>query len=272
MRPGIRAQMHKLGDFSDDATITRLVKKIYAGHYSVFKGDYWSLAANDALKLDASTVESMILASDRSDKALYHILLQAYAGEDEDVILGDKTGPHLYHVPTLLEWFPNAKVIHTFRDPSAILASEHKKQLAKIDRKIKQAQEKGSHLQALILKLRRPLSSLLIVFYITIAWLAAARLDKKYKETYPENYYLSSFESLVQTPEASIKAICQFLGIDFQDAMLNPPKVDSSFSPKGGSGFNTQTLNRWQAYLKPWMKAWVVFWNKKYLKAFDYIH
>ncbi|MEM7031753.1 MAG: sulfotransferase [Chloroflexota bacterium] len=272
MRPGIRNQMHKLGDFSDDARVSQLVDQIFQGHYSVFKGDYWWLAAQGELRLDAATVKKMILESDRSDKALYQILLQAYAGSDENVILGDKTGPHLYHMSTLMEWFPHAKVVHTFRDPRAILASEHKKQLAKLDRQVTKAQNKGNHLQAFGLKMRKPFSSLLTVFYVTIAWLAAARLDKQYKEKYPDNYYLSSFESLVQNPEDSIKAICSFLDIEFQEAMLNPPKVDSSFSPKGGSGFNTQTLNRWETYLKPWMKAWVVFWNRKYLKAFDYIH
>ncbi len=42
-------------------------------------------------------------------------------------MLGEKTPTHYKYVPTLLEWYPEAKIIHTFRDPRAILVSQLKK-------------------------------------------------------------------------------------------------------------------------------------------------
>jgi hypothetical protein len=32
-------------------------------------------------------------------------------------ILGDKTGPNLYYVPTLVKWFPQAKGVPEFKSP-----------------------------------------------------------------------------------------------------------------------------------------------------------
>ena len=271
MRSGIRQQMRQVGDLSVEANLRKLVDNIYSGRYTIFRGDYWSELAEGKWGFDKETMLNLLLASDRSDRAIYTILLRCYANGAEGVILGDKTGPHLYRLPTLLAWFPQAKVVHTLRDPRAVLASEHKKQLRKVRRRVDQADEAGRRFQALALRGKELLQSLLILVYITVAWLYAARLDRKYKRLYPNNYYLSRFEDLVSQPEEAVRSLCNFLDIPFNPAMLNPPKVDSSFGPKGGSGFNTQTLNSWQSYLKPWMKRWWLLLGKKQLKEFNYI-
>jgi hypothetical protein len=171
----------------------------------------------------------------------------------------------------LLEWFPEAKIIHTFRDPRAVLASEHKKLLEQHDRRIARLKKEGRQLQAIFLNLTRPFFSLIIVLYITLAWLSAARLNYKYKKLYPKNYYLSKFEDLVSEPEKSVRHLCQFLGIEFNEAMLNPPTIGSSYTRETNSGFDQQTLTRWQDYLKPWMNTWLLFWGKKYLREFGYV-
>jgi hypothetical protein len=113
--------------------------------------------------------------------------------------------------------------------------------------------------------------SLMIVLYITITWLYAVKLYFKYKKCYPRNYYLSKFEDLVSEPERSIRQLCEFLGIEFHSKMLNPRKVGSSFGPRGGAGFDRQTLDRWKDHLKPWMNTWLLFWGKKSLREFGYI-
>jgi hypothetical protein len=187
------------------------------------------------------------------------------------MIFGDKTGPHLYHVPTLLEWFPNAKVVHTFRDPRAVLASEHKKLLRKPGRLIDEAEKASKYVTAFRLRLSRAILSWIVILYITVAWSYAAILHFRYKKRYPRNYYLSRFEDLVSKPEESVIHLCQFLEIDFHPSMLEPPKIDSSYTKIGGSGFDTQTLNRWQTYLKPWMNTWLLIWCRRYLRDFGYI-
>jgi hypothetical protein len=211
-----------------------------------------------------------LLASDRSERAIYTILLQVHAATGDHVILGDKTGPHLYHVPTLLRWFPDAKVIHTFRDPRAILASEHKKRMTQIQRWLGNARRQQRYGRAAALWLAKPLVSLAIVLYITTAWLRAAHLHYRYKQRYPQNYHLSKFEDLVNAPMPNVQALCHFLGLTFQPTMLQPPSVDSSFERKSESGFDQDALTRWHSGLQPWMKRWLLVWAGRDLKKFGY--
>jgi hypothetical protein len=209
-------------------------------------------------------VRQRILDSDRSDRAIYAAMLQADAEDTEDTILGDKSGPNLYRVPTLLEWFPNAKIIHTFRDPRAIMASELKKRhrLAKT--------AKNYAPSALLLRLLDPILFAIVFVYITAAWLYAVKLHHKYQRLYPDNYCLLKFEDLVTDPERNVRELCQFLGIQFHAEMLNPPQVDSSYSRAGGIGFDSQTLTRWRDDLRPWMNAWLLFWTRKHLGQLGY--
>lgn len=263
IQPGIRYKMRKIGDMSDDAHVRRFVDNMYAGK---FFGKYWQRLKGGSLGVDKEVMLRRILDSDRSDKGIYAVLLQVHTEVTDNTILGDKTGPHLYHVPTLLEWFPEAKIVHTFRDPRAILASEHKRRYRFINNK-----SIRKRLKTFPYKLLDPFLSLMVVLYITIAWLRAVKLHFEYKKRYPRNYYLSKFEDLVSEPEGSIRKLCEFLGIEFHSEMLNPEKVGSSFGPRGGTGFDEQTLHRWQDYLKPWMNTWLLLWGKKFLRELGYV-
>jgi hypothetical protein len=263
IRPGARYKMRRIGDMSDDANVHKLVYNMYTGN---FFGEYWRRLKDGSLGVDREVMLQMILDTDRSDKEIYAVLLQAHAEVTDNTILGDKSGPHLYRVPTLLDWFPDAKIIHTFRDPRAILASEHKRRYRFISNKFVR-----KRLTAFPFKLFDPFLSLMITLYITIAWSYAVKLSWKYKKSYPMNYYLSKFEDLVSEPEASIRQLCEFLDIEFHSEMLNPRKVGSSFGPRRGAGFDRQTLDRWKDHLKPWMNTWLLFWGKKSLREFGYI-
>ncbi|MCB0208640.1 MAG: sulfotransferase [Anaerolineae bacterium] len=264
LRPGVRQKMQRIGDMTIDNNVRTFVDNIYAGEYF---GVYWWELNAGKWGIDKETMLQRLLASDRSDKAIYEVLLQAYADElGDNVIIGDKSGPHLYHVPTLLEWFPDAKVIHTLRDPRAILASE----LKKSHRLLQTAKNRKP--SPLLVKLLTPILSIVIILYITIAWLYAVKLHYKYSKRYPHNYYLSKFEDLVAHPEKSVRALCQFLEIEFHPAMLAPSHIDSSYAGGQESGFDSETLSRWKEHLNPWVNSWLVFWGKKYLQEFGYIH
>ena len=267
-RSGVRQQMRKIGDMSLEANVHKLVEAMYAGQ---FFGEYWASLADGTLGVDKATMLQAILNSDRTDKGIYEVLLRVHADITGQTILGDKTGPHLYHVPTLLEWFPEAKVIHTFRDPRAVLASEHKKLLRQFQGRVQRAQKAGQLARVILLKLQEPFLPLFIVLYITTAWLYAVKLHYQYKKLYPNNYYLSKFEDLVNEPEKSLARLCGFLNIEFHPEMLNPPRVGSSYERQATPGFDQQTLTRWQDYLKPWMNGWLLLWGKKHLKEFGYI-
>lgn len=253
---GIRQDIKNLGDMSDDDNVRKLVDSMYGGK---FNGTYWKQLQSGHLAVDKETFVQEILNSGRSDKEIYEIILRIHTRVTENTILGDKTPGNLYHVPTLLEWFPRAKIIHTFRDPRAILASEWRKR----------TQKEPANFYPV--KMNSPFYSFMVVLHVTVTWLYAVKLHHKYQKLFPQNYYLSKFEDLINEPEKHIRSLCEFLEIEFNPPMLNPRQVGSSYARQAGTGFDSQTLTRWQSHLKPWMNSWLLLWGRKYLREFGYI-
>ena len=138
------------------------------------------------------------------------------------------------------------------------------------ERLVTSAREARQPLKAAVFWMRARLVGVVSVVYIAFAWSWAARLDRKYRKLYPKNYYLSKYEDLVTEPEESVQKLCRFLELEFQDGMLEPPQVDSSFGQQASTGFNTAGLDRWRDYLRPWMRAINWVFGGRLLKSFGY--
>jgi hypothetical protein len=270
LRPGVRHKMRRLSPESTEVQVQAVVDDMCRGRFSVFPGDYWSALASGDLGACQDTIRRRLLASDRSDKAIYTSMLQCRQADVASAILGDKTGPHLYHVPTLMAWFPDCKIVHTFRDPRAILASEHKKLIKQYQNRASRYLTQGKTFKSFLMNSSIPLISILVIVYVKMAWILSTILHKKYEKQYPNHYYLLKFEDIVEEPEKTIKKLCDFLQITYHKKMLCPPKKDSSFNENTGTGFEEQALTRWREYLRPWMQAGIVWGVKKRLLVFGY--
>jgi len=257
-RSGILKTIHSIGDMKDNNNIGKLIDYMFSGK---MKHTYWILLSNNELGIDKTTMKQLLLSTDRSDIQIYRTIMQAYGlahhKSIDGFILGDKTPGHIYYVDILLGWFPDAKVIHTFRDPRAIVASQWKRKVG----------ERPITLKNLVIN---PLFSIAVVLYVTITWLRAARLHYKYTKKFPANYYFLKYEDLVLNPELCIQNICEFLGINVNDKMMQPRKVDSSLKIGEGSGFDTDALSRWKSYLNPWIKIWFNLVCSNHLTRFGY--
>jgi hypothetical protein len=258
IRPGLRHEIQKIGSRFDDDTIKKFVAYLFQKGKSSPNYSYLLQLQSGHLKITKDDLIKRMIKSDRSDKEIYKILLTSHVKDNEKVIIGEKAPPNLWHVPKLIEWFPNAKIIHTFRDPRAILTSQWIKKT-------------GSPVDYYLFKPSSPMYTFMIVLHITVAWLYAVFLHKKYQRLYPNNYFLIKFEDIINNPPYSIKKMCRFLEIEFDDQMLKPKQQGSSYRQKIATGFNVTTLNRWESYLQPWMKKWMTLFTKKYLKEFGYI-
>jgi len=176
-------------------------------------------------------------------------------------IRGEKTPAHIYHLPTLLDWFPNAKFVHMFRDPRAIFMSE----------KTKKA--KAEFVNSRIRLLRQ--SNLIYEIYMSLSvithWLRVAQLHHQYQQLYPDNYYLLKFEDLITDPQTHLRELCDFLEIDFTKSMLHRKVVNSSFvSPGEIAGFDQSVADRWRQQLYPTADKLFTSLCNKYLVEFGY--
>jgi hypothetical protein len=267
LKAGAIKRIKKIGDFNNDLNVIKLVNRMYS---KKFWGEYWIKLADGRLGVQKEKLLEKILNSDRSLKTIYSILLEIHVKNKSNVILGDKTGPHLYRIETLMTWFPESKIVHTYRDPRAVFASEHKKRFHARSRRANKIWKEGKILKYFFSKITNPLAAVVILLYITVASNFAVFLYKKYRKKYPNNYYLSRYEDLVLEPEGSIRKLCKFLSIQYDNKMIAPPKIDSSFSKNTGQGFNANALYNWKNYVKPSIKLWFEIFCKIPLKEFNY--
>lgn len=256
LRPGVRHYIKKIGNMFEDSNVEKLVDLMYSGK---FVGTYWKMLKNGRLNIDRNRFLNEILGSDRSERSIYEIIMKIHSIDEKIDVFGDRTPSHLFHLPLAMDWFPDSKTIHTVRDPRAIAASQLKRLLERSYKKHRTRSDMITYLYSFV-----------IVTHTIIGWFRAVKLDGKYKKKYPHRYYFSKFESIVENPETSIRSLCAFLDIDFDQKMLTPHVVDSSFSQGTDSGIDKNTTNRWKYYLKPWMNKMIVLCLFDYMKAYGY--
>jgi hypothetical protein len=103
---------------------------------------------------------------------------------------GEKTPAHEEWVTTLLDWFPESRVIHVLRDPRAVLASLRRVSWA-----------------------RQPLA-----FY---AWRWAGAVDRLHALSGEPRVRAVRYEDLVTEPARVLREICEFLGEGHDEAMVS---------------------------------------------------
>jgi hypothetical protein len=166
----------------------------------------------------------------------------------------------VYAVPQLLDWFPGAKVIHTFRDPRAAYVSMKRKR-----------QNLGIWYRGA----RMPGVGLLIDLYasmrVIVSWHRNVRLYRRYVQRYPDQYLMVRFEDLISTPATVVRQECRFLGIDYGPAMLDQSTINSSFRRRREvQGFDRTALRRWRLELHPLVRWWFGLWCRGTMSELGY--
>lgn len=259
-RSGIRKRICHIGSMKNDDNVVELVEYMYSDRSNK---TYFSMLKKGLFGIDKPRLLKDILASDRSDRSIYELLISLpakvkfQASSKNNIIAGEKMPGNLYHVDLLMKWFPDAKIIHTFRDPRAILASELKR--------LNDNRKRG-----FLPSLFSPFYNALIVLYISVTWLYAARLHRIYSHRYPDNYHLSKYEELVAMPESKLSEICQFLNLGINDSMLSPGRRGSSFKDNSNSGFDKFAIDRWRDHLSAHLTLWMNIIVSKKLRRFGY--
>ena len=230
--PGYASRLRRIGDLRTEAGLDRIVEHLF----SLRGKSFWARLAS---RTDASSFAARLRATDRSDRALLDAAMSVFAGERP--IRGEKTPEHVHAVPTLLEWFPGARVIHTFRDPRAVYVSLRRK-------------ERSDRLTLAGRAARRlgPVFEVYAVLNVVLSWRRMLRLHHAYARRYPDRYRLVRFEDLVTEPERTTRGLARFLGIDHTDAMLEQVVHNSSYLGKGtATGIDPSVVDRWREHLSP---------------------
>jgi hypothetical protein len=257
---GMRQKFRKFGDLSNDENVHKLVDHLYSGgseRSSWFRraSSHWRWITR---RVDRQDFTQKLLETDRSERAFFILLMQLFADKKGKPIMGEKTPAHFRYVETLLNWFPEGKIIHMMRDPRGIFVSEWRRR-----------QKEAQSFPYQQLKRLPFLMKLVILLQTTITWREGARRCLENQKRYPLNYYTQRFEDLVSDPARQVQEMCAFIGVPFQPSMLEQTVVSLGFQEKQ-TGFDAGAANRWKKHITPGVDAWFRFWLGDDMNKFGY--
>jgi hypothetical protein len=226
-------------DLSSDQDIEKMVELCFARkRLPGLESAFWrfeGIAAADDLSLRKEIVRQ-ISASDRSLGAIARIFVTEVTRFNgcERACMKFPVDP--LHLPELLQWFPDCKVVHVTRDPRASAMS-------------KSNDPSGTAIRIL----ERPRLGWLIkkaaIWLVITQYRASARLHLRFKDL--KNYRLFRYEDLLAEPEKVLRELCGFIDAEFTDDMLHPEKgrhdhQPSSLTGKRAKAFDPSAATRWK--------------------------
>jgi hypothetical protein len=168
------------GDLGEAANFARCLEAMLA---------YKHIAA---LQPDAERIRREFWEGEPTYARLFALFQRHFAERVGKPRWGDQTGLIERYADPIFAAYPTATMIHMLRDPCERYAEATPR-----DR-------------------RRPGK----VGWDTARWLQSARLAERNRRRYPGRYLVVRYEDLVRAPEATLRAVCAFLGEDYAPAML----------------------------------------------------
>ncbi|WP_190686050.1 sulfotransferase [Leptolyngbya sp. FACHB-671] len=146
---------------------------------------------------------------------------------------GDKNPVHVYYTEQIQKYFPNAKLLLIIRDVRGTYGS------------LKRTEESFDNWQG---------SCQANVLSVTKQWHKVVDLSEQHKND--PNFHTVLYERLIENPEQELRAVCSWLGVDFDESMLRyyEKNAKEKLVPTGENGWNAKTfqpiskgrLNSWQ--------------------------
>ncbi|MFN8519791.1 MAG: sulfotransferase [Chloroflexota bacterium] len=234
---GARAYFRRLGDPQDDATMRRIAAFVYSGEFqrrSRFRelSPYWRWLTSTVPQTE---FEDRLLASDRTERGVLTVLMRTFADRKRRPIMGEKTPAHLAWADTLLAWYPDARIVHMIRDPRGVYVSEVRRRL-----------EHPTTVPYRWLVRVPAVLRAFVLLEVVWAWAVAADRHRRLTARHPDRYLGVRFEDLVREPDATLRRLCAFLGVEPEPTMLERT-VTSKGAMQGMVGFDAGAAERWRA-------------------------
>jgi Sulfotransferase family len=253
----------QVGDLTSDQNIDKMVELCFAKkELPGLETTFWrfeniNVANNGELQREIS---SKIKQSDRSLGSIARTFLEEitrFGGYERPCV---KFPVDVGHVPQLLEWFPDCKIIHITRDPRALTMS------------------KSNDPSGTALKVQKhPRLAWLIrkamMLFEIFQYRRTARVHTRFKHL--KNYRLFRYEDLLVETEKTLKELCEFIQTDFVEEMLDPQKghhehQPSSLTGKQQKAFDARAAVRWQTVISPFDRWIITVLTKQSMKRLSY--
>lgn len=189
------------------------------------------------LEMEVDPILTAIERRGYSYDVIYDEMMLYFLERTKKKIWGECSAMNWREIPIFLNYYPNAKAIHIYRDPRGTLASW--KKLCR--------GENRSYLNAIF------------------NWIDSVNHVERFLESMPpDRYYAVAFESIMRAPEAQVKRLCGFLDVPFEAELMQPEKwtdllnaelvtiPHSAHEGKKIVGYSTKRLENWKQVLESW--------------------
>lgn len=250
-------------DLSSDEDVDRLVEMCFSRKtIPGLEAAFWrfeGIKAADDPEMKKE-IARRIKDSDRRMGAIVNILLEEitrFSGYARTCV---KFPVDVRHIPELIEWFPDCKIVHITRDPRALAMS-------------KSNDPAGSAMRIA----EHPRLAWLIkkaaVLFSVSQYRAAATLHARFQGL--SNYRLFRYEDLLVDPNRTLRELCAFIEVAFTCQMLEPQKgrhehQPSSLTGTRQKGFDAAAATRWQHVISPFDKLIVSYLTRTSMKKMGY--
>jgi sulfotransferase family protein len=253
----------RVGDPWRDENLRKMVEIIFSEHDPIpgITGSFWRMGGG-IKAIGESALKERVLdslkASDRSLASILRILLKEITLFNDCRKCSVAFPVYISHLGTLLEWFPDARVIHIARDPRAIAISKTNDPGGTA-----LYNQKYPYLKFFI---RKAMIAFVIVQYI---W--ASRVHAKFRDQ--PNYLLVKYEDFIMDPEATVKRVCEFAKIGYNPEMLEQSHdraQRSSISGEVRTKADARAALKWMNVITPFEKFLVTFLCKRGMARFGF--
>ena len=143
---------------------------------------------------------------------LFEAFLRHEAAENDRTIPCDQTPRNVFYIADILELYPDSRVINMIRDPRDVLLSQKRKW-------------KRRFLGGSDMPMKETLRDWMNYHPITIShiWRTAVSAADQFAQH--ERVVSVYFEELLTHPEETVKCLCDFVGINYTNEMLQVPQV-----------------------------------------------
>jgi hypothetical protein len=222
--------------------------------FDAFWNDYKSQGRFADVGVDAGRVLERIQQAGHVDlRTVFTATMEEYAAKIGKSRWGEKSPGHEYHIPTLLDWYPDAKILFMVRDPRAVYAS----------------------------MLRVPWGKKDICWQMDIWKTSIDCLDNSRKDP---RVTAVRYEDLVQETRKELTRLCEFIGEPFNEDMIyNRSEASSPISKAIGEGWtreylkstlekpiSTASMKKWRSQLSSFQIVAIELATESKMRDFKY--
>ncbi|HEX6654649.1 MAG TPA: sulfotransferase [Candidatus Limnocylindria bacterium] len=195
----------RFGDLQDDRNLDRCLETM-----SRYR-------RHQRLAPDFARLRADFVAGERSYGRLLELLERQHADRIGRPRWGDKSLHTERYAGRVFGSFPDARILHMIRDPRDRYAS--------VIKRWKQQARAGAG-------------------GATAAWLASVALAQENERRYAGRYRMLRYEDLASDPEATLRAVCAFIGEEYEPRMLLMEDAQDFRDTGGNSSYGTRQPGR----------------------------